>query len=133
MPDGSSNAIPISVRLPADIVEKLDKVAAIMERPRSWVILDAVREYLADEGQEMLDIQAGIEEADRGEGIPFEDVLAEMEEKIKRAKAKRRRPNAAPRFTLEKLFAGRSPENWRREYAGAYDWGPDVGREVVEE
>jgi len=89
MPDGSSNAIPISVRLPADIVEKLDKVAAIMERPRSWVILDAIREYLADEGQEVLDIQAGIEEADRGETVPFEEVLAEMERRVSEAKAKR--------------------------------------------
>jgi predicted transcriptional regulator len=84
MPDGS-NAIPISVRLPADIVEKLDKVAAIMERPRSWVILDAVREYLADEGQEVLDIQAGIEELDRGEGIPVEEVMAEVERMISEA------------------------------------------------
>lgn len=91
MPDGGSNAVPISVRLPADVVEKLDKVAAIMERPRSWVILDAIREYLADEGQEMLDIQAGIEEADRGEGIPFEEVLAEMDEMIKAAERKNAR------------------------------------------
>jgi predicted transcriptional regulator len=88
MPDGSAGAVPISVRLPTEIVEKLDKVAAIMERPRSWVILDAVREYLADEGQEVLDIQAGIEEAERGETVPFEEVLAEMEEKIARVEAK---------------------------------------------
>ncbi|HZK89630.1 MAG TPA: ribbon-helix-helix protein, CopG family [Stellaceae bacterium] len=84
-----SNAVPISVRLPAEIIEKLDRVAAIMERPRSWVILDAVREYLADEGQEVLDIQAGIEEAERGEGVPFEEVLAELEEKVARAEARR--------------------------------------------
>lgn len=85
MSDGS-NGMPISVRLPADIVEKLDKVAAILERPRSWVILDAIREYLADEGQEMLDIQAGIEEAERGEIVPAEEVLAEISEMITRAK-----------------------------------------------
>jgi len=85
MPEGS-NAIPISVRLPAELVERLDKVAAIMERPRSWVILDAVREYLADEGQEVLDIQAGIEEADRGEVVSAEDFLAELEQKIARAR-----------------------------------------------
>lgn len=39
----------------------------------------------------------------------------------------------APRFTLEELFAGKSAEEWRDAYAGAYDWGPDVGREIVEE
>jgi antitoxin MazE len=38
-----------------------------------------------------------------------------------------------PHFTLEELFRGRSPEEWRAAYTGAYDWGPDVGREAVEE
>ncbi len=38
-----------------------------------------------------------------------------------------------PHFTLEELFRGRSPEEWRADYAGAYDWGPDVGREGVDE
>jgi antitoxin MazE len=40
---------------------------------------------------------------------------------------------AVPHFTLEEMFRGKSPEEWRADYAGAFDWGPDVGREVVEE
>ena len=40
---------------------------------------------------------------------------------------------AAPHFTLEELFKGKSPKEWRATYAGAFDWGPDVGREIVEE
>jgi antitoxin MazE len=40
--------------------------------------------------------------------------------------------HAVPHFTLEELFRGKSPEEWRSAYAGAVDWGPDVGREVVE-
>jgi antitoxin MazE len=40
---------------------------------------------------------------------------------------------AVPHFTLEELFRGKSLEEWRAVYAGAFDWGPDVGREVVEE
>jgi antitoxin MazE len=35
--------------------------------------------------------------------------------------------------TLTEVFRGKSPEEWRKLYAAAYDWGPDVGREVVEE
>ena len=30
---------------------------------------------------------------------------------------------AVPRFTLEELFRGRSPAEWRAAYAGAFDWG----------
>ena len=40
---------------------------------------------------------------------------------------------AAPQFTLEELFRGQPPQEWRKAYAGAFDWGPDIGREVVEE
>ena len=40
---------------------------------------------------------------------------------------------AAPHFTLQELFTGKSPQQWRAAYASAFDWGPDVGREAVEE
>jgi len=40
---------------------------------------------------------------------------------------------AVPRFTLEELFRGKTPAEWRAAYARAFDWGPDIGREVVEE
>lgn len=40
---------------------------------------------------------------------------------------------AVPHFTLKELFQGKAPEDWRAVYRGAFDWGPDVGREVVEE
>lgn len=42
-----------------------------------------------------------------------------------------RRP--APHFTLKELFRGKSAKEWRAAYAGAFDWGPDVGREIVKE
>lgn len=88
MPEGT-NAMPVSIRVPADVVETLDKVAAILERPRSWVILRAIRQYLADEGQEMLDVQEGIEEAERGEVVDFDEVMAGLDEIIAQAEAKR--------------------------------------------
>jgi len=36
-------------------------------------------------------------------------------------------------WNSEELFRGKTPEEWRALYAGAYDWGPDVGREIIEE
>ncbi len=38
-----------------------------------------------------------------------------------------------PQLTLDELFAGKSPEAWRALYADAYDWGPEFGREIIEE
>ena len=89
MPEGTSS-MPVSLRVPSDLIETLDKIAAALERPRSWVMLRALRQYIADEGQEVLDVQEGIAELDRGEGIPIEDVLAEMDEIIAKAEARRK-------------------------------------------
>ena len=41
----------------------------------------------------------------------------------------RRTPSSA----LEMMFAGKTEDEWRELYAGTDVWGPDVGREVVEE
>src|SRR5437762_11907733 len=88
MPEGPTST-PASLRVPADLIETLDKIAVALERSRSWVMLRALRQYVADEGQEVLDVQEGIAEAERGEMIPIEDVLAEMDEIIAKAEAKR--------------------------------------------
>lgn len=42
------------------------------------------------------------------------------------------RPVEAER-DLKALFAAKTPEQWRDEYAGAFDWGADRGREAVTE
>ena len=89
MPEGTAS-IPVSLRVPADLIETLDKIAAALERSRSWVMLRALRQFVADEGQEVLDVQEGIAEADRGELVPIEDVLAEIDEIIAKAEAKRK-------------------------------------------
>jgi antitoxin MazE len=39
----------------------------------------------------------------------------------------------APELTAEAMFAGKSPQAWRALYRGVYDWGPDQGRERIEE
>jgi antitoxin MazE len=38
-----------------------------------------------------------------------------------------------PELTIETMFHGRPPEAWRELYDDAYDWGPDRGRERVDE
>jgi antitoxin component of MazEF toxin-antitoxin module len=38
-----------------------------------------------------------------------------------------------PVVTLEELFQGNTSTEWRAAYARAYDWGPDRGREIIDE
>ncbi len=40
---------------------------------------------------------------------------------------------AVPRFSLEEAFKGKTPKESRALYKDAYDWGPDVGRERLDD
>jgi predicted transcriptional regulator len=88
MPDDVRSS-PVSLRLPADLLDKLDKIAAALDRPRSWVLVHAFKEYLKQEGEEILDVQEGIEALDRGDSVDFDDAMAEMRAIIADAEAKR--------------------------------------------
>jgi predicted transcriptional regulator len=89
MPDDTVPSIHVSLRVPQDVAEAFDRMAAILERPRSWLILRALRHYMKAEGAELLDDIEAIAELDRGKGVPSEQVLAEMDGIIKRRKVKR--------------------------------------------
>ena len=87
MADGVGS-IPISLRVPNDLLQKLDEIASTMDRPRSWVCLRALRQYVADEGAEILDVKEGIAQLDRGESVPLDDVIGELEVVVAKAEAK---------------------------------------------
>jgi antitoxin MazE len=42
------------------------------------------------------------------------------------------RPLKSP-SSIEAIFHGKDPTEWRKLYAEAFEWGPDLGREAVEE
>ena len=88
MPDDAGSPV-VSVRVPQTVLKKLDKIAAAIERPREWVCLRALRQYLAGEGAEILDVQEGIAQLDCGESAPLDDVMARLEELVAKAEAKR--------------------------------------------
>ncbi|HXQ51724.1 MAG TPA: ribbon-helix-helix protein, CopG family [Stellaceae bacterium] len=81
----------ITLRAPAEIVEALDRVAAILDRDRSWLMLRAMRQFLDREGREILEDARAIAALDRGESVKFEDALAELDEIIDGADRKKRR------------------------------------------
>ncbi len=73
---------PITLRLPVDILEEIQKVAETCDRPRSWVIVRALRHYLMREGADILAIRKGREQVAGGDVHDIDDVLREIDEII---------------------------------------------------
>jgi predicted transcriptional regulator len=78
---------PISIRFPIDLLADIEKIATASERTRSWIIVRALRRYLASEGAEILDAIEGRAELAAGEGNDLDDVIAEIETIIRSDRA----------------------------------------------
>ena len=75
MPDDNAGSSHVSLRVPDQVIEAFDKLATMLDRPRSWVMLRALRQYLEDEGAEIIEDVESLAELDRGESAPFEDSI----------------------------------------------------------
>jgi predicted transcriptional regulator len=74
VPNDNAGSTHVSLRVPGDLIQAFDRLAAILDRPRSWVMLRALRQYLEDEGAELTEDAASLAELDRGEIVSAEDV-----------------------------------------------------------
>ena len=81
----------ISLRIPAEMVAAFDTIAKGMERDRSWVMLRALKQYLDEEGADVLRELEGLASAERGELVDFDDVMAEAEDIIRQAEQRQKR------------------------------------------
>jgi predicted transcriptional regulator len=90
LPDDHAVLSHVSLRVPSDLIEAFDKLAAALERPRSWVTVRALRQYVEDgEGAEIAEDTESIAELDRGEIVPFDESLRRVSEIIAKAEARR--------------------------------------------
>lgn len=69
---------PITVRLPLDVLEDIEKIAVAIDRTRSWVMVRALRLYLAGEGEELLSLLKAREQAAAGGVHDADEVLEEL-------------------------------------------------------
>lgn len=74
---------PITLRLPADVLEAIERIAATSDRTRSWVMVRAMRLYLAGEGAEILNVADGLAQLDNGESEDMDDVIAQVEQIVR--------------------------------------------------
>ena len=73
----------VTAKLPDDLVSLMDDVADRIDRSKSWIVRQAVTEWLAEEQRRYELTLEGLKDVDEGRTIPHEEVLA-MVEKRKR-------------------------------------------------
>ena len=78
---------PITLRLPLDLLAEIEAVAAACERSRSWVMVRALKAYMAQEGREIQEMAEARKAVEDGAGIDAQDVLAEVDTITKGAAA----------------------------------------------
>lgn len=71
-----SKTAPVSVRLEATLNEQVTAIAVALDRPKSWVIEQAVRDFVAVQEWQLSAIDDGLKAADEGRVATHEDVVA---------------------------------------------------------
>jgi len=71
-----SKTAPVSVRLQPELNDQVAAIAAALDRPKSWVIEQAVRDYVELQAWHLAAIDEGIQAADAGRVVAHEDVAA---------------------------------------------------------
>jgi predicted transcriptional regulator len=67
---------PLTVQLDPAISVRLATVAEALDKPESWVVEQAVKDFVAVQEWQLAAIQDGIAQADAGRLIPHEEVVA---------------------------------------------------------
>lgn len=70
---------PVALRLPVDVLADIEAIAETCDRTRSWVMVRALRLYLAGEGAEILAIRKGRAQIADGETHDLDEVMRELE------------------------------------------------------
>jgi RHH-type transcriptional regulator, rel operon repressor / antitoxin RelB len=73
-----SDSTVVSVRLDKATKARLDKLAAATRRSKSYLAAEAIEEFLAIQEWQIAGIEKAIESADRGELVPHEEAMAQI-------------------------------------------------------
>ena len=74
-----SKTAPVSVRLEESLNQEVAAIAAALDRPKSWVIEQAVKDFVATQQWQLAASGEGIKAADEGRVAAHEDVAAWVE------------------------------------------------------
>ncbi|TNM66008.1 CopG family ribbon-helix-helix protein [Aliirhizobium smilacinae] len=79
----------ISASLPAELVERVDNLATLIEQDRAWIIQRALENYLTNEGADLQEDAAGLAELQAGKFSELDEVLKKANSIVEHAEAKR--------------------------------------------
>ncbi|KPV53557.1 hypothetical protein SE17_08950 [Kouleothrix aurantiaca] len=78
---------PISLRLDDQLAGQLATIAALTDRPKTWHIEQALRDYLARETEFLEAVDVGIQAEEAGDMVDHAVILEDMRERRERRKA----------------------------------------------
>ena len=82
----------VTAKLPDEIVSRMDDVADRIDRSKSWIVRQAVTEWLAEEQRRYELTLEALKDVDEGRTMPHEEVLAMVEQR----KRERRKSSDLP-------------------------------------
>lgn len=68
------STVPVTVRIPAELNRKLERLAKATSRSKSWLAAEAIGTYVTSEGDFLAAIEEGRQAAQSGDVIPYEEV-----------------------------------------------------------
>jgi len=74
----SDDARVVTAKLPEALVLQLDEIAARIDRSKSWIIRQALAEWIAEEQRRHELTLEAMKSVDEGRSIPQEEVEAEL-------------------------------------------------------
>lgn len=66
----------VTAHVPSDLAKRLDAIAARLDRPRSWVVKEAIAAYVAIEQKRYERTLEALTEVDKGETVDHADIEA---------------------------------------------------------
>lgn len=84
----------VTTKLPDDLVSRLDEVADRIDRSKSWIVREAVSEWLAEEQRRHELTLEAMNDVEEGRGISHEEVLALVEQRKRERRESRARSAA---------------------------------------
>ncbi len=74
-----------TIRLEDNLLAALDQLAAAMDRPRAWLVEQAIARYVEEEGWQVLAIKEALDEYQAGRStlVPHEQVMTDIEARLR--------------------------------------------------